>query len=61
MVKILIWTAEDFMKTLRTGDTPRGKGLVAERMSWKIYRQMADRKRQAMYTCLDSLPDQGSE
>ncbi|MCB9171119.1 MAG: cytochrome c [Flavobacteriales bacterium] len=49
------WTAEDFIRTLRTGITPEGQQLLAKYMPWQSYGQYNDRELTAIYNYLLSL------
>ncbi len=50
------WTEDDFIHTLRTGETPSGKILDPEMMPWKEVGQMTDDELKAIWLYLQSLP-----
>jgi mono/diheme cytochrome c family protein len=49
------WSAEQFMTTLRTGQTPDGRTL-SEEMPWKAAGRMEDVELQAIHAYLQTLP-----
>lgn len=50
------WTEEQFINTIRTGETPSGHQLDPELMAWKDYRLFYDEELQAIWLYLQSLP-----
>lgn len=56
------WSADDFIKTLRTGVNPAGHGL-SDAMPWPYLGQMTDEELQAVWLYLKSLPalEQGTD
>jgi mono/diheme cytochrome c family protein len=50
------WTEEQFIHSLRTGETPAGKKLDSELMPWKSIGQMSDDELKAVWLYLKSLP-----
>ncbi len=50
------WSEEDFIKTMRTGVTPRGNQLDKEFMQWDHFGQMTDDELKAIWLYLKSLP-----
>ena len=52
---VAFWSEEDFMTTLRTGETPGGKQLK-EVMPWKFFGQMTNDELKAVWRYLQSLP-----
>lgn len=56
------WTQEDFVKALRTGETPSGRRL-SDTMPWAFVGRMTDEELQAVWLYLQSLPEleQGTE
>lgn len=50
------WKVEDFIKTIRTGQTPEGKALNFKFMPWNVYGKMNDTELTALYAYLNSLP-----
>jgi mono/diheme cytochrome c family protein len=56
------WTEDEFIKALRTGETPSGRRLY-ETMPWVYVGQMTDEELQAVWLYLQSLPalEQGVE
>jgi len=50
------WTEEQFINTIRTGETPNGHQLDPELMPWKDYRQFYDDELKAVWLYLQSLP-----
>jgi mono/diheme cytochrome c family protein len=49
------WREEDFIKTMRSGETPGGK-VLSEDMPWKSYGTMTDDELKAVWLYLQSLP-----
>lgn len=49
------WNEEDFMNTIRTGQTPDGETLDSEEMPWPSFSQMSDTELQAIWAYLSSL------
>lgn len=49
------WSEEDFMNTLRTGTTPKGKNLDPEMMPWPWFARMTDDELQAIWLHLQAL------
>lgn len=49
------WSEQEFITTMRTGQTPGGKQLI-EDMPWKYYGQMTDEELRAVWLYLQSLP-----
>lgn len=49
------WSKEDFIKTLRTGNTPEGKVLRNEDMPWKMTEKYTDVELEALYLYLKSI------
>jgi mono/diheme cytochrome c family protein len=50
------WTTEQFINTLRTGNTPEGNQLNPEAMPWQEYGQMNDADLTAIHNYLLTLP-----
>lgn len=50
------WTEEDFINTMRTGNTPEGEVLDDEIMPWKSLGQMTDDELKAIWLYLQSIP-----
>ena len=50
------WTEEEFMNTIRTGNTPDGRKLRGEYMPWGSYKFMYDDELKAVWVYLQSLP-----
>ena len=50
------WDDEDFIHTMRTGETPGGVQLRSEYMPWTSYRYMNDDELRAVWAYLKSLP-----
>jgi len=55
-----IWTADEFITTMRTGVTPYGKELDGNFMPYKGYGQMTDEDLTAMFLYLQTLPAEES-
>lgn len=53
---LAIWTASDFIETMRTGTTPSGRQLDSNFMPWKEYGRMTDDDLTALFLYLQSLP-----
>ena len=51
-----IWTAEEFILTMRTGVNPHGHHLDPQYMPWKSFGKLADEELQAIWMYLASLP-----
>ena len=49
------WKEADFLKTLRTGQTPEGKQLNTEYMPWRELGQMTDTELRAVWSYLRTL------
>lgn len=49
------WTDEQFINTLRTGETPEGKVLNPDEMPWKMAREFNDVELKALHLYLNSL------
>jgi cytochrome c553 len=49
------WSEQDFINTLRTGVTPRGRQLKDD-MPWKYFGKMSDDELKALWMYLHSLP-----
>lgn len=49
------WTAEQFMHTLRTGETPEGKKLNPGQMPWTMTKGYTDVELKALYLYLKSI------
>lgn len=49
------WQEPDFIKTMRTGQTPEGKQLDSEHMPWKELGQMTDTELRAVWTYLHTM------
>jgi mono/diheme cytochrome c family protein len=54
--ELLVWTKDDFIKTLRTGVTPGGQKLDTQAMPTSAIGQMTDDELTAVYAYLKSLP-----
>lgn len=50
------WTGSEFVDTIRTGITPRGKLLDSRFMPWNRFTQMTDDELEAIWLYLQSLP-----
>lgn len=50
------WTEEQFIQTLRTGQTPEGKQLQNEFMPWQMTSQYTDDELKSLYIFLKSQP-----
>jgi len=50
------WTEEEFINTMRTGETPNGIELRKAYMPWTSYRHMNDDELRAVWVYLKSLP-----
>lgn len=50
------YTEDDFKRTLRTGERPRGAGALSEEMPWKFYGKMSDGELQSIYVYLKTVP-----
>ena len=50
------WTQEEFLNTLRTGETPEGKQLNPNYMPWPITLQMSDDELAAIWLHLQTMP-----
>ncbi len=49
------WSAEDFRKTIRTGRTPQGRPLDAQRMPWPRLANLTDDELNAVYEYVRSI------
>lgn len=54
------WAEEEFINTLRTGETPAGLKLRSAYMPWTSYQYMSDNELRAVWAYLKSLPPKGS-
>jgi mono/diheme cytochrome c family protein len=52
---LAIWSADDFIETMRTGNTPYGRQLDSNFMPWKEYGRMNDDDLTALFLYLQSL------
>ena len=52
--ELAFWSEQEFLTTMRTGQTPGGKQLNEE-MPWKYYGQMTDEELKAVWLYLQSL------
>ncbi len=50
------WTEDDFINTMRTGETPGDIQLRKDYMPWTSYRHMSDDELRAVWVYLQSLP-----
>jgi cytochrome c553 len=50
------WTEQDFIRTLRTGETPEGIELDPEKMPWERLRNLTDQEMKAIWLYLRTLP-----
>ena len=50
------WSEQDFINTIRTGNTPLQKELRAQYMPWGSYKFMSDDELKAVWVYLQSLP-----
>jgi len=50
------YTEEDFKRTLRTGERPKGGGKLSDEMPWKNYGKMSDGELQSIWLFLKTLP-----
>ncbi len=55
------WSERDFLRTLRTGITPDGRGLDDAFMPWRRIGQMTDAELTAIWRYLRSLPPRGRD
>lgn len=53
---LAIWTADDFIETMRTGVSPYGRELDPHFMPWKEYGRLSDDDLTATFLYLQSLP-----
>ncbi|MBN2044491.1 MAG: c-type cytochrome [Anaerolineales bacterium] len=53
---LAFWSAEDFIATIRTGQTPYGRVLNPEYMPWDEYSNLSDEELSAILLYLQSLP-----
>jgi len=53
--ELAFWSEQEFITTMRTGETPGGRQLK-EDMPWKYYGQMTDDELKAIWLYLQSLP-----
>jgi mono/diheme cytochrome c family protein len=51
-----VWSQDEFIRTLRTGVTPRGNRLDTKYMPWKVLGQMTDNELRALWLYLRSAP-----
>ena len=51
-----VWSQAEFIRTLRTGITPRGNQLDTRYMPWKVLGQMTDDELKALWLFLRSAP-----
>lgn len=49
------WREEDFLKAIRTGQTPGGR-ILSDDMPWRAFGRMTDAELQAVWLYLRSLP-----
>ncbi|MDX5423432.1 MAG: cytochrome c [Hymenobacteraceae bacterium] len=49
------WTEEQFIQTLRTGQTPEGKQMKNEEMPWQMTKAYTDTELKALYAYLKTL------
>ncbi len=50
------WTEEDFVRTMRTGDTPEGASLDPDAMPWPLFGALDDDELDALWLYLQSRP-----
>lgn len=50
------WTEADFLKLMRTGETPTGRQINPDFMPYESYGQLADEELQALWLYLNSTP-----
>lgn len=50
------YSAEDFIKSMKTGITPDGRQMNTEYMPWEFFRYMSDDELEGLYIYLNSLP-----
>ena len=50
------YTEADFIRAMRTGERPRGGGVLSEAMPWKHYGRMSDGALRSIYLFLKTLP-----
>jgi mono/diheme cytochrome c family protein len=50
------WSEQDFINTIRTGDTPMKRKLRGQYMPWGSYKYMSDDELKAVWVYLKSLP-----
>ena len=53
---VAFWSAEEFITTMRTGETPYGRALDPEYMPWNEYTNLSNDELNAMLLYLQSLP-----
>lgn len=53
---LITWQEADFLKTIRTGVTPKDKSLDPKQMPWKHFRNFSDDELNAIFLYLQSLP-----
>jgi mono/diheme cytochrome c family protein len=53
---VAVWSQDEFIRTLRTGITPRGNQLDTKYMPWKVLGQMTDDELKALWLYLRSAP-----
>jgi mono/diheme cytochrome c family protein len=51
-----VWSQDEFIRSLRTGITPRGNQLDTRYMPWKVLGQMTDDELKALWLFLRSAP-----
>jgi mono/diheme cytochrome c family protein len=54
--ELAFWTEEQFINTIRTGNTPAGYQLIPAFMPWNYYRNFYDYELQAIWAYLQSVP-----
>lgn len=54
------WSQPEFVRTMRTGETPEGRSLARRYMPWQVLGQMTDDELQALWLYLRSLPAKAS-
>lgn len=52
------WTEQEFIQTLRTGNTPEGKHLRKQYMPWQMTQKYTELELKALWLYLHSLPKQ---
>jgi len=51
------YSADDFINTMRTGETPDGREMINDFMPWGVFGQMTDEELTGLFTYLQSLPE----